>query len=125
MSGSAEPPPFQRVDWSRVDRSDRSRSTAHLVALVGFSVLVLAFAYDRMQGGVYVTENWRPLLVDWTFFAALWTLVAYGLVPALIHRDPTAELFATIRSNRILTLAFVYLTGFGLVGRSSPQVLPA
>lgn len=123
MAASAKRPRFERVDWSDIEPDDRRLTTSRALLVVGLSVVVTLFLYDRYVAHVYLVGQWVVTPTDWAVMTGLVLLVSYGVVPAIRNRAAVRRSYENVRSRPQLMASLVFLAGVLLVGTVLPILL--
>lgn len=119
----AEPPPFQRVDWSSVEGGFEP-SPQSLALAVAAALLAGLFAFDIfVRAGQETFGFWDVSRMDWLTLATAAVVVSYVGVPAASEPDRVIRFLERYPRDPLSlgSLAFVVLVG--LVGAVGPLAL--
>lgn len=123
MSGTGDPPRFEDVDWSNIDRSRRIVTPERLTLVAGISSVVLLYLYDKLYAHVYTIGKWRAEPIDWVFFIAVVILVAYGGIPAAKRSERVRQILERLSERWLVKLSLGYLLLLLLVGFIGPLLM--
>ena len=124
MSDNEDPPRFETVDWSQLHPSRRIVTPQRVTLLIGVTLVGLLYLYDVLYAHVYTIGEWRAEPVDWVFLLAFATLVAYGIVPAVLHRDTVSQIIDGVGTKLSTKMAGGYLLVLVVIGFLAPVVFP-
>lgn len=111
---------FEDIDWESVSESRRLLTAERATLLFGMTLVGVLYLYDRFVAHVYLISDWSVELLDWVFLVSLTVILAYGLVPAIRHRELVSETLARLRSSTLSVLALTYLGIVGFLGLFGP-----
>jgi len=116
---------FESVDWDAIDADPATGlSTATVVELTSFAVLLGAFCYDYfvLANESATFGSWDVTSVEWLFAAVLLLGAFHIALPLARNRRMTAYYWRRFRRNRIAVASAAFLTAMFVIGTFGPLV---